>query len=642
MPEPDKPLLWIVDDSPTERAITERALGPRYRFEQFDDGSEVVERLAASVSKPALILCDWVMPGMSGGEVCRYIRTQPATQELPIIVVTSSRVETADVVHGLELGANDYVSKPFAPEELRARVESVLRAKELRDAAQRERTRLDAVNRLGRALFEVGTSIEGILEQLLASLAGFIADGCAITLLPGELPLISAVSHRDSSASTALAEIAMLADPQTYAFADQNDALARLPPKYHAYIRAFGLRGLAILPFPIRAPVQGVITLTRDGRAVPFEPDDLATIETCIEYASLAVQSAVRYDTERAARSQLRAILEHSPVGIVVTDASGGIALINSTVARLIPGIAGATTLVEVFDLASWAEDDGVLLTREAWPFGTATTCKLVTGDRVLAVSSAELPESAGGGRVIAVEDISSEEAMIVERRRVSQFQEQMVGIVGHDLRTPLSAVLLGSEIILERSKEAAVQSTARRLQSSAKRMSSIVDLLLDVTRARLGTGIPIVPVDCDLGAVITNVIEELGSQGPRFDFVRREVHGQWDADRLAQVISNLAKNALQYGNAEAPVRIELGVANRFAQVSVANRLAGDQPISPEQLALMFDPYKRGLESALAHRQGLGLGLYIAYEIVRAHHGKLTATSTTSGTTFVIQLPMTR
>src|SRR4051812_45346610 len=102
-----RPLVWIVDDSPTEALIAERSLGSAYDFERFLDGSVVVERLAAGAPQPDLVLLDWVMPGMAGDEVCRFLRTDPRTLELPIILITASRIETSDVVNGLASGAND-------------------------------------------------------------------------------------------------------------------------------------------------------------------------------------------------------------------------------------------------------------------------------------------------------------------------------------------------------------------------------------------------------------------------------------------------------------------------------------------------------------------------------------------------------
>lgn len=647
-----KPLVWIVDDSSLERVAARHALGSEYELEEFVDGTEVVERLAHTPSPPNLLLLDWVMPNMSGDEVCKFIRTHDRLGELPIILFTASRIETEHIVEGLALGANDYVPKPFAPEELRARVLAVLRTKEHRDAAARERTRLSAINTLGRALFEAGPDIPLILDKLLESLHGLVADGCAILLLPGELPSFKAAIHEHDPSAADLSAIATLADPMTYAFASSEEARAQLPPLYHPYIDRYGLRGLSILPFPMRAPVQGVVTLTRDGTSQPFDRDDLAAIETCIEYASLAVQNAMRFEAERVARTRLDAILRHAPIGIVVADAAGQIELVNPSAARLVDGIDRVNTLDAVFALGEWATDDGKPIARSDWAFGRETSGS--SRDRVLfkapggkqlalslsTVTRHEVDELAGS--VTTIEDVTVEQDMAVERERIAAFQEQMLGIVGHDLRNPLSAIMTGAEVISEYARDMPnIQAVVKRQQSSTRRMTSIVGQLLDVTRARLGNGIPLVRTRVSLGSLVENVVEEIRSAFPKalIEVSASDVQGAWDADRLSQVISNLVTNAIQYGSPTQPIRVTVTSAAGRASIAVANALRGG-PIPSERLAVLFEPYRRGAGTDVTHRGGLGLGLYISHEIVRAHDGRLIAQSSSDGTVFTVELPI--
>lgn len=620
--------IWLVDDSATNRAITERALGKQYTFEQFTDGAELVERLAAGSARPDLVLLDWVMPGMTGGEVCRFLRSQSATADLPIIIVTASRVQTDDVVQGLALGANDYVSRPFAPEELRARVESVLRSKQLNDASVRERMRLAAINRLGRALFETGSSVERVLNELAIALTTSICDGCAITLLPGDLPSAHVSRHHADPTATALSAIGTLADPATHHFATKAEARAALPPLYHAYIDRFGLRSLAILPFPVREPIQGIVTVTRDEGSAELDPDDIATIETCIDYASLAVQTVLKFEAERLARGRIAAILAHAPIGIVVTDGTGDAVLTNAVARELVGS-----------DAAALAAN----LRKGTAPSETVRA-ERVLGMRTLSLVSGPLggPHEPPSGTITTIEDVSEARAFAAERERYAQYQEQMLGIVGHDLRNPLSAILAGTEAIgIHAASIPAVKPLVGRIVGSVKRMARIVDQLHDVTRARLGGGIPLALVEIDLGALAQSVIEELQLATPSavIQLERRgDLRGVWDADRLAQVLSNLASNALQYGRAGSPVVIALIGEPSTLTVTVRNEVR-DAPIPAERLALLFEPYRRGHEGA--HRPaGLGLGLYIVHELVRAHHGTIRATSSLEGgTVFVVQLP---
>jgi signal transduction histidine kinase/CheY-like chemotaxis protein len=641
-------LIWLVDDSALERAMTRKALGPGYAYEEFGDGTEVVEKLGTGARPPDVVLVDWVMPGMSGSQLCTFLRSQPATADLPVVIVTSSRVETEDIVSGLGVGANDYVPKPFVAEELRARVNSILRARASHLAILDERRRLRAINELGRALFRAGSNVPQIFDEGLGLLVQYLADGCGVTLTPGDLPETQVAVHRGEPGAATLSAISTLADPQTFAFATDEDALAELPPLYHDYIRRFGLRGLAILPFPVRGPINGVVTLTRDAGSQPFAPDDIATLETCIEYLSLAVQNAVRFDHERAARAQLAAVLEAVPIGILVCDAGGAMQLTNAVAARLLPGLDRLVRIQDVLHLGVWREFDGTAV--EPWQLGVHTNERRVltftAGDfhRIYGVTHVLL--FAGDqpiGDVTAIEDLTDELAQARERERVAQFQEQLLGIVGHDLRNPLNAVIMGSELLLERTADLpAIHATARRIESSGRRMTSIVGQLLDVTRARLGRAIPLAKAATDLVAIAQPVIDELAvaNRTSRVVLEGDNASGRWDPDRLGQVLSNLLSNALAYGDATAPIRVRLGRAADRATLDVTNAVRGE-PMPASLLASLFDPYARGAQSQSLNRTGLGLGLYIAHEIVRAHGGTISATSSlAAGTTFHIELPL--
>ena len=659
MPEPSalaslRPRVWIVDDSPTEALITERSLGYDYDYETFVDGSNVVERLVAGGAQPDVLLLDWVMPGMAGPEVCEFLRSNRRTQTLPIILVTASRVETRDVVQGLASGANDYVARPFAPEELRARVAAVLRAKQLADAAAYERRRLAAINQLSRALLVVGTSVPRILEHLATTLIHTLCDGCSILLLPGAFPPTSVSRHRADPSGAALALISSIADPQVHSFDSTNHARRVLPPAYQPYVAQFGLRGLAILPFPISEPVQGLVTVTRDGTGLPFDAEDIATLETCIEYAGLAVETALRFDAERAARDQLHAMFENLPVGIVTTDANGAITLVNSSAARLIPGIDRAADRAAAFALATWTTYDGTPIVEGDWILGHALGSNeparaelMLTVDgaapHAVRASGVPLRDARGGvvGSVTALEDVSAQHAVTLERERIAEFGHQMLGIVGHDLRNPLGAMVTGLALLEAATEGTPAAPVVRRLESSTRRMTRIVEQLLDVTRARLGQGIPVEPRDTALLPLIKAALDELSLAYPktRFELVEPlEVEGRWDPDRLAQVVANLMGNAAQYGKKGIPVTIQLARDATSVTIAVTNAIR-DQPIPPEQIAVLFDPYRRGRGSE-RHHAGLGLGLYIVHEIVEAHRGRVEVDSSAAGTVFRVVLPL--
>lgn len=515
------PQIWLVDDSRTQMAFTEHTLGPGYRFERFEHGESVLQRLRETATLPDLLILDWVMPGLSGDEICRVLRADARTSELPIVILTASRIETEDIVCALESGANDYVARPFVPEELRARVGVILRAVQVKRAAERERLRVTTINKLGRALFQAGSHIDAILRELATALVGSLCDGCSAMLLSGAGAGSAFTSHRTAAGQALLASLGGVTDPVLHAFASSEQALASLPASHASYIRECGLRGLAVMAIPVRGLAHGVVTLTRDHPSEPFDRSDLATIETCLEHTGLALEAAIRSETERA----------------------------------------------------------------------------------------------------------------------TTRFHEEMLGIVGHDLRTPLAAMVIGIDLLRARNADPENQPVLRRLENSAHRMTTIIDQLLDVTRARLGTGIPIDRRTLSLQPLIAGVLDELrlAYRTTVFELRGDDVEGVWDGDRLAQVISNLASNAAQYGKPGGPVTIQLTCDGHAATIEILNQIR-NAPIAKEVLNTLFDPFQRGRSTE--HPGGLGLGLYIVREVVSAHGGTIDVESSTSGTVFRVTLPL--
>ena len=241
---------------------------------------------------------------------------------------------------------------------------------------------------------------------------------------------------------------------------------------------------------------------------------------------------------------------------------------------------------------------------------------------------------------------LADQAAIALEKTRLDEtaaFRERLMGIVGHDLRTPLQAITMAGALLLRDDALAERHRVlARRVANSAARMTEIIEQLLDFTRSRLGGGIPLSPQHTDLNVVCRSVIEELELAHPGCSIVlesERPVSGDWDADRLAQAVSNVIGNALEHGDRSKPVRVSIRSSDGALTIDVQNE---GTPIPPELMPRLFDPFRRGTpdECALPHGAGLGLGLFIAQQILQAHGGRITVTSTQeSGTVVSIRLP---
>ena len=212
------------------------------------------------------------------------------------------------------------------------------------------------------------------------------------------------------------------------------------------------------------------------------------------------------------------------------------------------------------------------------------------------------------------------------------------MGVASHDLKNPLSAVKQASSLL---AKSPNLDERERRyvshIRASAERMTNLIVQLLDLTRVRLGGGLPIVRQKVALHELIESVVDELrlayGDRTVEVHAQKAEV--QLDPDRFAQVASNLIGNALKHSPDRSVVRVDLSADDNATLFTVHNRGA---PISPEAQALIFEPFVQLGDKAL--RDGLGLGLHITREIVKAHEGEVTVSSSADdGTRFTVRLP---
>jgi signal transduction histidine kinase len=221
--------------------------------------------------------------------------------------------------------------------------------------------------------------------------------------------------------------------------------------------------------------------------------------------------------------------------------------------------------------------------------------------------------------------------------------KEMFLAILGHDLRTPLGAVMMSAEFMLETKELDEPHLTlTTRISSSAKRMNKMIGALLDFTRSRLGGGIPIVRAEMNMGKVVHDVVEEMAAAHPdrtiKID-ARGSLRGEWDCARMSQVLSNLIGNALEYSAARTNAAVDVQGDENSVTIAIHNR---GITIPPDELNGIFNPMKRKETSAATGGAAgnLGLGLYIADQIVHAHKGTISVESTEeTGTTFTVRVP---
>lgn len=241
--------------------------------------------------------------------------------------------------------------------------------------------------------------------------------------------------------------------------------------------------------------------------------------------------------------------------------------------------------------------------------------------------------------------DESLTEAVGWYNNRLEGARDLLSGVLAHDLRNPLGAMLTGTEVLLQDASLKSEQTaTAARIRSSGNRMRKMIEDLLDFTRTRLGTGMPMKKSNNDLGQILKNVIEELTAfhPGAMLEWsVTGDLSSDCDAARIEQMLSNLIANAIVHGSDDRPVTVTARGDDSDLIVQIQNH---GEPISPAEKEVLFDPLRRAavqLKEAGRHGvRGVGLGLYIVREIVEAHDGAIRVDSSKEeGTTFTVNLP---
>lgn len=225
----------------------------------------------------------------------------------------------------------------------------------------------------------------------------------------------------------------------------------------------------------------------------------------------------------------------------------------------------------------------------------------------------------------------------LAERTEALRVNDMFMAVLSHDLRTPLASVTAAAGALVRELPEGKPGALAQRVLTSARRMGSMVEDLLDVTRIRQHGGLGLRTAPLQLDELCARTIAELGDSHGKTVSMSAEGNfdGEWDGERLGQLLTNLLGNALRHGSADEPVRLQLdGSHADHVRMDISNGGC----IPAELLPVLFQPF-RGGESRNGRQGGLGLGLFIVRKIVDSHHGSIAVHSDAGNTCFTVTLP---
>lgn len=233
----------------------------------------------------------------------------------------------------------------------------------------------------------------------------------------------------------------------------------------------------------------------------------------------------------------------------------------------------------------------------------------------------------------------------LADEQKQSELREQFIAVLGHDLRNPLSAIAAGAEMLALVRLDDDAQAIVDLISASAVRMCRLINNVMDFTRGRLGDGLKLNRnLDEPLAPVLQHVVAELQARS-RDRVVNATISLRHpvlcDRVRMAQLLSNLLGNALKYGAPAVPVEVVAVTDAEWFELSVSN---GGEPIDRATMSRLFEPFTRGQAhdgvADPADREGLGLGLFIASEVAKAHGGTLSVRSSAEQTRFLFRMPL--
>jgi signal transduction histidine kinase len=411
-------------------------------------------------------------------------------------------------------------------------------------------------------------------------------------------------------------------------------------------LSALQIRSLMVIPLVSRAQTNGIVTLaytSQSGRR--YGRDDPALAEEFALHAAHALQNARLMKDLKSSEARFRVAVAGARTVVFEQDRSLRYTwYYNPLTPGGVPGRTPEESLPsdEVAQLI--ATKRGVLERGEGVHDEVDLT---LSPEERRHYREAIEPIRDRSGKVVgiigAATDITEQQRMKQQLTEDLTFREQMMGVLGHDLRSPLNAIGMAGDLLLRRAELApTARDQVMRIRRASGRMKEMIDTLLDFTRFRSLGKVPLNLATADLEDLARGLIDELHLTCPECR-VRLELHGevqgQWDPARISQAISNLIGNAVAYGEPGTDVTVTVDGQADDVFLSVHNY---GPPISPDLRKVLFQPFRRGIEEDHSPG-GLGLGLYIAQQIVLAHGGDVGVESTAQeGTTFWIRLPRVR
>ncbi len=623
--------ILVADDVPDNVSLLSRYLeNEGYILVSASNGVETLEKARSEM--PDLILLDVNMPEKDGFQVLREVRNDPALEHVPVIILTAARPDPSDMQYGLNLGADDYVTKPFDRRELLARIHTKLRAKEAEEVIRRRYKELSVLPEIGKeisARLDLDDLTDAVLRrsvEILGAMFGHLllfnskepfqrSYGVSASLTPSvQIPSLKSLLRqiRDTRQGLIIADVRT--DPRWQVSASDPTRSVMLTP-------LFG-----------RLELVGLLVLAHEQPDY-FKSDHLLLSQAIASQAAIAVENARLQECMVFEQQRLAAILQSAADAILLFDAEGRLTLLNPAGQKLFSDyqarIGQRLGVGQGYD-SLLSNLDKAIASRQP-----VTTDVLWPDHRSF---SAEYTPLAEGGCMVILHDVTR----YTDLKRMT---DEFISTASHNLKHPITVingfVQLLSQVGPLNERQAGY---VDQINIAIQNMNVLVQNMLELVKADLGTRSEIRRETVDLWEVISEVAYEFRPQafakGQTLQLEEMEKHPAVPAEptQLRQVLRNLISNAIKYTPNGGTIVVSVEALEHNAVVKVRDTGWG---IPPEDLPFIFDRFYRVRNHKTRGIEGNGLGLAIVKSVVEQHGGEIRVESSPGeGSCFTFVLPL--
>lgn len=625
--------ILIADDQPDNLRLLARYLeNEGYDYFQAKDGEETLEKVRSEM--PDLVLLDVNMPKKDGFTVLEEIRADPATKHIPVIILSAARLEPMDIQSGLNLGADDYVTKPFDRRELFARIRTKLRVKEAEDVIRRRNRELTLLPEIGKDLsarLNLDELTDLVLRRTVETLGAEVGH---IILLNAKGPLHKEYRISTSDAPTSNMQLPPLNDLLEQIKETREGILIENSRNDARWLSSTEdlAHSVVIVPMFGRLALIGLLVLVHE-QAGYFTVEHQLLLQAIASQAAIAVENASLYTDMAKEQQKLAAILKSAADAIMMFDSDGCLSMLNPAAEKLFTGYETKLGL----PLARECGYDFLIeALEETYTSEKANFKEVIWPDqRVFNASFTPITE---GGCVVVLHDVT-------HFKKLEKVKDEFIATASHDLRNPITSIRGYSQLMQHAGPLNENQADfVKRIQHASEHMTELVENMLDLAKMDLGAE----PKDeiLDMTHLLWQIADEFQPQAQakkqlltlKKTATSSNVRG--DGLQLRQALQNLIGNAIKYTPEDGVVTISSVNEAGTVQVHIQDTGYG---IPATDLPHIFDRFYRVRNNGHDEIEGNGLGLAIVKSMIEGHGGEISVESDgSSGTCFSFSLPLVK